>query len=67
MSRPGKVSRIVVALMWLVPGTVVLGSSCAKDVRDTLIDAVVGFVGDAASELLRALFPVADWLDGGEA
>jgi len=62
MSRPHRISRIAMALLWFVPGTMVLGSSCARDFRDDLVAAGTGFVADTAIDVLEALFPVADWV-----
>jgi len=64
MTKPRRISRLAAAMLWLAPGATVLGSSCARELRDSLIDTGVGFVGDTASDLLYALFPVGDWLAG---
>ena len=64
MTRPRTVSRITAALIWLVPGTAVLNTSCATEFRDSLVDAGAGFLADTAADVLEALFPVADWLSG---
>lgn len=64
MNRSRRVSRLAVALMWLVPGTGLLGTSCAKELRDGLVDAGVAFVGDTATDVLEALFPLGDCLSG---
>ena len=64
MNRSRRVSRLAMALMWLVPGTGLLGTSCVKELRDGLIDAGVAFVGDTAADVLQALFPLGDWLSG---
>ncbi len=62
MRKRRVISRIAIALMWLVPGTMALGSSCARELRDSMVDAGTGFVADTAVDVLEVLFPVADWL-----
>ena len=50
------------ALLWIIPGSAVLGTSCAGDIRKNLVAAGLGFVKDGAGSVLDAAFPVADWL-----
>lgn len=60
MKRRRWIGRVFVVLAYLVPGAAVMGTSCAADVRDTVIDAGVDFVGDSVGEFLDALFPVSE-------
>ena len=59
--------RVLVVLAYLAPGAVLMGSSCAADVRDAVINAGVSFIGDAASQLLDAVFPLEEIVAGGGA
>ena len=64
MTRPRTISRVTATLIWLVPGTAILGTSCTTEFRDSLVDAGASFVADTAADVLEALFPVGDWLSG---
>ena len=57
--------RVLVVLAYLAPGAVLMGSSCAVDVRDAVLDAGVSFIGDTVSQLLDAVFPVEQIVAGG--
>jgi len=48
--------------MLLAPGAAVLGTSCAYDVRKSLVKAGLDFVHGAAGDILAAAFPVVDVL-----
>ncbi len=50
------------ALLWIIPGSAVLGTSCAGDIRKNLVAAGLGFVKDGAGSVLDTAFPVSDWL-----
>jgi hypothetical protein len=41
----------------LVPGGMVLGTSCAESVRESVVDGSLGFVEDTAAAVLEAWFP----------
>lgn len=50
------------ALLWIIPGSAVLGTSCAGDIRKSLVSAGLGFVEDSAGTVLEATFPVEEWV-----
>ncbi|GMU21777.1 MAG: hypothetical protein AMXMBFR13_18660 [Phycisphaerae bacterium] len=64
MRRQRQLIRVGKVVLWLVPGTAVLGTSCAADLRDAVTGAGVDFVGVATGELLQALFPVDQMVNG---
>jgi len=51
-------------MMWTASGTVMLGSSCAADIRDSIMSAGLDFVADSAKTVLDTLVPVEDMLNG---
>ena len=67
MTRRRWTIRAAKMLLWLVPGTTLLGTSCTQEFRDGLIDAGVVFMTNTATEVLQALFPVADWVTAAQA
>lgn len=42
---------------WILPGGLVLGTSCAENVRESLVGGGLGFVEDTAASILEQLFP----------
>jgi len=66
MTRSCWVTRTVRLIMWLVPGAGMFGSSCASDVRESLVAASLDFVEESAGEVLNALIPVDEVLSGGD-
>jgi hypothetical protein len=50
----------------VVPGALVLGTSCVENLRESAVSGGLGFVEDAAVVVLEALIPVADIVSGGE-
>lgn len=63
MTRSGWVTRITKAILWIVPGTTLLGTSCGVEVRNSLIGATADFAGDSLTILLGALLPIEDWVN----
>lgn len=53
---------VIRVLIWALPGGMILTTSCGRDVRNALTDAGTTFLAQSASDLLQALFPVADWV-----
>lgn len=49
-------------VMWAVPGSAILPSSCASDIRDSLVAAGLDFVEDSARAVLDAMIPLDLWL-----
>jgi hypothetical protein len=41
----------------LIPGALVLGTSCAQSVRESVVSAGLGFVESTAAAILEGLFP----------
>ncbi len=62
MSKRTWVTRLARLTLLLAPGAAVLGTSCAYDVRKSLVKAGLDFVHSAAGDILAAAFPVADVL-----
>ena len=60
-----KMARKATVILWIVTGSVLLGSSCAADIRDTLVGAGLDFVGDSAVTVLETFVPVEAILTGG--
>jgi hypothetical protein len=58
------VGRRIAAL--LLPGGLVLGTSCAESIRESAVDGSLSFVEDTANAVLESLIPVGDFLGGGE-
>ncbi len=58
------VSRRLAALV--VPGALVLGTSCAENLRESLVSGGLGFAEDSAVLLLERLIPVADIVNSGD-
>ena len=60
-------SRKIAIALWVATGSVLLGSSCTSDIRDTLVAAGYDFVGDSATTALETLIPVesilTEWAD----
>lgn len=52
------VTRTVKMILWLVPGTMLLGTSCGAELRASSIGALADFVGASLGELLEAWVPV---------
>lgn len=50
----------------VVPGALVLGTSCAHSVRDSVVSAGLGFVEDTAASILEQLFPADAFLPASE-
>lgn len=67
MRRPLWAIRFMKALMLLLPGATVLGTSCGVETRDAAIGAGADFVGDSIGAILNALFPVEEWLTPDDA
>lgn len=52
-------------VLWIASGSVLLGSSCASDIRDTLVSAGLDFIDASAITVLETFVPVEDILTGG--
>jgi hypothetical protein len=63
MKRSRWLSRVLRSMLFLVPGTALLGSSCAADLRDSVAAAGMDFVEDATLQFLKSVFPVQDILN----
>ncbi len=57
-------ARVLKIVVLVAPGVMVLGTSCASDVRRSLVAAGLDFVKSNAGDVLTTLFPVSDLLDG---
>jgi len=55
--------RVALALLWLVPGTMTLATSCGKEFRDAAVGAASDFVSETIGDVLGTLFPVGNWLN----
>lgn len=55
--------RIGSLIVFAVPGTL-LGTSCASDIRRSVVAAGLDFVEGSAGLVLETLFPIEDALDG---
>ena len=51
-------SGLLKMVLWVVPGTALLGSSCASDIRDAVRGAGLDFVEGAAGQVLETFIPV---------
>ncbi|GMU22465.1 MAG: hypothetical protein AMXMBFR13_25510 [Phycisphaerae bacterium] len=51
-------------VMWLVPGSMVLGTSCGAQLKDSVVGAGVDFVGQSVLTALEILIPVEDIVAG---
>ena len=60
-----RLTRKATIVLWVASGSVLLGSSCASDIRDSLVSAGLDFVGDSAITVLETFVPVEDILTGG--
>ncbi len=58
-SRMGRIMAIT------VPGMALWGTSCATDVRHAIVSAGLDFVEGTAGTVLETVFPIEDFLDGG--
>lgn len=47
-----------------LPGSTLLGTSCAEDIRLSLVSAGLDFIEGSAGTILEALFPVEDFVGG---
>lgn len=47
-----------------LPGSALLGTSCAEDVRLSLVSAGLDFIESSAGTVLETLIPVDDFVDG---
>jgi hypothetical protein len=50
----------------LFPGASLLGSSCAQDIRNSIVAAGLDFVEQSAGTVLDALVPVEEFVAGAE-
>ena len=50
--------------MLAVPGMMVLGTSCATDIRHSIVAAGLDFVESSAGDVLSLIFPLQDQLGG---
>ena len=64
MKRSYWMIRVFRGIAWAIPGTALLGSSCASDVKGAAVAAGLDFVEDSIGEVLGTLIPVADVLAG---
>lgn len=53
------------AMLWIIPGSMILGTSCVGDIRKSIVAAGLGFVEDSAGAFLESTFPVSDLLTTG--
>ena len=53
---------------FVVPGALIMGTSCVESIRESLVDGSLGFVEDTAASILEQLFPadVFEPVFGGE-
>jgi len=49
---------LVRTVLWLAIGSIVAGASCGAEIRDTLKDAGLSFLGDSTEQILDALIPI---------
>lgn len=65
MRTPSRSSKSLRALArFVLPGMLILGTSCAYNIRKSLVAAGLDFVKGAAGDFLDAAFPVSDLLAG---
>ncbi len=50
----------------VVPGGLMLGTSCAESVRESVVSGSLGFVEDTTAAVLEALFPADALVPEGE-
>ncbi|MEK6674631.1 MAG: hypothetical protein AABZ47_03135 [Planctomycetota bacterium] len=53
-------------LLYFVPGAIALGTSCASDIRKSLVAAGLDFVEGSAGLVLQTVVPVEDLLSSGD-
>ena len=58
MSKRTWITRMVRLTLLLAPGAAVFGTSCAYDVRKSIVKAGLDFVHSAAADVLTAAFPL---------
>ena len=58
MSKRTWITRTVRLTLLLAPGAAVFGTSCAYDVRKSIVKAGLDFVHSAAGDVLTAAFPL---------
>jgi len=58
MSKRAWGTRLARLTMLLAPGAAVFGTSCAYDVRKSLVKAGLDFVNSAAGDVLTTAFPL---------
>ena len=56
--------RFVRILVRLAPGSLLFGSSCLSDLRDSLVAGTLDFVEGTATDTLTTLLPISDLLAG---
>lgn len=57
------VRRIGRGILLVASGSVVLGTSCAEDVRDALVSGGLDFVEDSAVTILESWFPLDNFVN----
>ena len=58
MNKRTWITRMVRLTLLLAPGAAVFGTSCAYDVRKSIVKAGLDFVHSAAADVLTAAFPL---------
>lgn len=64
MRNSVKISKRLMA--WALPGALVLGTTCASEIRDAAVSAGLDFAEGTFSLVLETLLPVEDIITGGE-
>ena len=54
--------RFVKTLVRLAPGSLLFGSSCLSDIRNSLVGSSLDFVEGTATDTLTTLLPISDLL-----
>lgn len=64
MNRSTCIVRYVVkGAIWLAPGMIVLGTSCAQDVQNSMVAAGLDFVKSSSKDVLTTVFPIKDYVN----
>lgn len=66
MNRSKQKMRLSKCTLLLVPGASLLGTSCAEDLRLSIVAAGLDFVESSAGTILETLIPVEDFIAGDE-
>lgn len=64
MRRNGFVNRLVRVAVCAIPGAAIFGTSCAADIRKSIVAAGLDFVEGTAGTILSTVIPVEDFVGG---